>query len=85
MVTRCTFRDQNNYYTLKIKHNMLRIKPTSQQPCANLMETNKCYTFSMIYKFLKLALLLPVAIANPTCTKYLDLPLLQPLLKFRFK
>jgi len=58
---------------------MLRIKPTSQQPCANLVETNKCNIFPMIYKLLKLALLLSVASASvsnldfsPTCTECLD-------------
>jgi hypothetical protein len=39
---------------------MLRIRTTSQQPCAKLVETNKCNTFTMIYKLLKLALILPV-------------------------
>jgi len=43
---------------------MLRIRTTSQQPCAKLVETNKCNTFAMIYKLLKLVLLLPVATAS---------------------
>jgi len=43
---------------------MLRIRPTSQQPCAKLVETNKCNTFAMIYKLLKLVLLLSVASAS---------------------
>jgi len=34
---------------------MIRIRPTSQQPCAKLVETNKCSIFAMIYKLLKLA------------------------------
>jgi ribosomal protein S26 len=42
---------------------MFRIR-TSQQPLAKLVETNKCITFVMIYKLLKLALLLPVATAS---------------------
>jgi len=29
-------------------------KKRSQQPCAKLVETNKCNTFAMIYKLLKL-------------------------------
>ena len=32
--------------------------------CAKLVETNKCNTFAMIYKLLKLALLLPVETAS---------------------
>jgi hypothetical protein len=32
--------------------------------CAKLVETNKCNTFAMVYKLLKLALLLPVATAS---------------------
>jgi len=32
--------------------------------CAKLVETNKCNTFAMIYKLLKLTLLLPVATAS---------------------
>jgi len=32
--------------------------------CAKLVKTNKCNTFAMIYKLLKLALLLPVATAS---------------------
>jgi hypothetical protein len=63
---------------------MLIIRPTSQQPCAKLVETNKCNTFAMIYKLLKLALLLSVASASvsnldfsPTFTKYLDPPMLK--------
>jgi len=40
---------------------MLRIRPTSQQPCAKLVETDKCNTFVMIYKLLKLTLILSVA------------------------
>jgi len=62
---------------------MLRIRPTSQQPCAKLVETNKCNTFAMIYKLLKLVLLLSVTTTNvsnldfsSTYTKYLDLPLI---------
>jgi len=62
---------------------MLRIRPTSQQPYAKLLETNKCNTFAMIYKLLKLAFLLSVASASvsnldfsPTCIKCLDPPLL---------
>jgi len=43
---------------------MLRIRKTSQQPCVKLVETNKRNTFSMIYKFLKLTLLLSVATAS---------------------
>jgi hypothetical protein len=43
---------------------MLRIRTTSQQPCAKLVETNKCNTFAMIYKLLMLALLLPLATAS---------------------
>jgi len=43
---------------------MLRIRPTSQQPCAKLVETSKCNTFAMIYKFLKLTLLLSVTSAS---------------------
>jgi hypothetical protein len=43
---------------------MLKIRTTSQQPCAKLVETNKCNTFAMIYKLLKLALLLSVATAS---------------------
>jgi len=62
---------------------MLRIRPTSQQPCAKFVETNKCNIFIMIYKLLKLVLLLSVASASvnnnldfsPTCTKCLDPPL----------
>jgi len=62
---------------------MLRIRQTSQRPCANFVETNKCNTFTMIYKLLKLALLLLVASASvsnldfcPACTKCLDPPLI---------
>jgi hypothetical protein len=40
---------------------MLRIRTTSQQPYAKLVKTNKCNTFAMIYKLLKLALFLLVA------------------------
>jgi len=40
---------------------MLRIRTTSQQPFAKLVKTNKRNTFAMIYKFLKLTLLLSVA------------------------
>jgi len=61
---------------------MLRIRPTSQQPCAKFVEINKCNTFDMIYKLLKLALLSSIASASvsnlnfsPTCIKYLDPPL----------
>jgi len=43
---------------------MLRIKPTSQQPCAKLVETNKCNTFTMTYKLLKLVLLSSLASAS---------------------
>ena len=32
--------------------------------CAKLVETNKCNTFVMVYKFFKLTLLLPVAPAS---------------------
>ena len=32
--------------------------------CAKLVETNKCNTFAMVYKLLKLTLLLPVATAS---------------------
>jgi len=32
--------------------------------CAKLVETNKCHTFAMVYKLLKLALLLSVATAS---------------------
>jgi len=32
--------------------------------CANFVETNKCNTFAMIYKLLKLVLLLPLATAS---------------------
>lgn len=39
-------------------------RPTSQQPCAKLVKTNKCNTFAMLYKFLKLALLLSIANTN---------------------
>jgi len=42
---------------------MLRIRPKSQQPCAKLVETNKC-TIALIYKFLNLTLLLSVASAS---------------------
>jgi hypothetical protein len=42
---------------------MLRIR-TSQQPFAKLMETNKCNTFAIIYKLLKLALLLSATTAS---------------------
>jgi len=61
---------------------MLRLRPTSQQPSAKLVETNKCNIFAMIYKLLKLALLLSIAsvsVSNldfsPTCTKCLSPPL----------
>jgi hypothetical protein len=43
---------------------MLRIRTTSQQPFAKLMETNKCNTYAMIYKLLKLALLLSATTAS---------------------
>ena len=63
---------------------MIRIRPTSQQPCAKLVETNKCSIFAMIYKLLKLALLLLVANASVsnldfslTCTKCLNTPLVD--------
>jgi hypothetical protein len=42
---------------------MLKIRTTSQQPCLKLVETNKC-KFAMIYKLLKLTLLLSVTTAN---------------------
>jgi hypothetical protein len=32
--------------------------------CAKLLETNKCNTFAMVYKLLKLSLLLPIATAS---------------------
>jgi len=32
--------------------------------CAKLVKTNKCNTFAMVYKLLKLTLLLPVATAS---------------------
>jgi len=43
---------------------MLKIRLTSQQPCAKLVETNKCNTFAIIYKFFMFALLLSVASAS---------------------
>jgi len=42
---------------------MLRIRTTSQEPCLKLLETNKCI-FAMIYKLLKLTLLLSVTTTN---------------------
>jgi len=40
---------------------MLRIRTTSKQPYAKLVETNKYDKFALIHKFLKVALLLSIA------------------------
>jgi len=46
----------------QLKNNVTNVRsdPKFSYLCAKFVETNKCNTFDMVYKLLKLALLLPV-------------------------
>jgi hypothetical protein len=57
-------RQLKNYITnVRSDPKFAKMKGTSEL-CAKLVETNKCNTFAMVYKLLKLALLLSVATAS---------------------
>jgi hypothetical protein len=57
-------RQLKNYITnVRSDPKFAKLKGLSEL-CAKLVETNKCNTFAMVYKLLKLALLLPVATAS---------------------
>lgn len=57
----------NNYITnVRSERKFAKLKGLSDLR-VKLVETNKCNTFAMVYKLLKLTLLLPVATASVEC------------------
>ena len=64
-VSEVTLRHQLRNYVTNVRSDLkfAKLKGLSDL-YAKLVETNKCNTFDMIYKLLKLTLLLPVATAN---------------------
>jgi len=64
-VPEAALRHQLKNYITNVRSNtkFVKLKELSDL-CAKLVETNKWYTFAMVYKLLKLALLFLIAIAS---------------------
>jgi len=64
-VSKVALRTQLKNYVTDVRSDLkfAKLKGLSDL-CAKLVETNKLKTFAMVYKLLKLALLLPVATAS---------------------